>query len=290
MNKYLWFPVMIMLLCVIISNCSGLLGKTAKVPKKAYSVINISNGEFLHYGFYAKGEKQKDWYYVTEKITNEKGGIMYRVYSDMVTLERVKKGKALAKNYKDWPSFYLIDPAKGCLIESEMKYDVNDFKDNSDKEFRGMIYSHYQFYQDKGYVEFITKSENGDKTNESKYRLKVDSNFPYWDGSSTGFLSMRFMDINSPGYMYTIIPQAIKEPMPFTYRFISKETLSIKPGKFQINKLNVIMADPFIAKLMEPFLKNLAFLIEDSDRRLLVKFETPMGYDVLEDISNVIIK
>ena len=274
----------VMLFIVFFITESFSMGSKQLVPLKTYSVINIHDGEFLRYGIYNGGEKSSDLYMVTKKIIDANGKIFYRIYSDEIT---ISSGKKLPGNYTNWPSFYLIDPSRGSLIESEVNYNTNDFQDNSPDDLRGMIYSHYQLYSDKGYVENSSKKVKDNKTNENKNRVKINPKFPSWDGNSAGYFSMRFMDVSSPGIMYIISPGGIKDPIPFTYRYVAKETISTKAGTFRVKRAKTVMGDPFLGKLMEPVLKNANLWFEDSDRKLLIKVDGFGQLLTLEEISNV---
>ncbi len=281
---YLRYIVIVILFMALSVGVVFTMGSKQLVPMKTYSVIGIPDGEFLHYGIYIGDEKSSDLYMVAKKVTDGNGKLFYLVYSDEITVSGEKK---LPENYSNWPSFYLVDPARGSLIEAKVSYSTNDFQGNSPDDLKGMIYSHYQLYLNEGYVEYRSKKVKDNKTNEYKNRVRINPDFPSWDGNSAGYLSMRFMDVSSPGIMYIISPGGLKDPIPFTYRYVAKETMLTKVGKFRVNRAKTVLGDPFLGKLMEPILKKADLWFEDSDRRLLVKVDGFGQVLVLEEISNV---
>lgn len=236
----------VMLFIVFFITESFSMGSKQLVPLKTYSVINIHDGEFLRYGIYNGGEKSSDLYMVTKKIIDANGKIFYRIYSDEIT---ISSGKKLPGNYTNWPSFYLIDPSRGSLIESEVNYNTNDFQDNSPDDLRGMIYSHYQLYSDKGYVENSSKKVKDNKTNENKNRVKINPKFPSWDGNSAGYFSMRFMDVSSPGIMYIISPGGIKDPFLLHTGMLRRRQFRLKLEHSALKGQKPLWAIPFSVSL-----------------------------------------
>ncbi len=97
--------------------------KIEKIPMKTYGDTVIPDGEFLHYIVYFGGEKDSDYYYVTRKETDENGALYYRIYYIAIP---VTEGKKPPENYSNWPSTFMIDPARGSLIESEVRINPND--------------------------------------------------------------------------------------------------------------------------------------------------------------------
>ncbi len=261
-------------------------GKIPEIPMKPYPVTEIKDGEFLHYGMYQGGEKTIDEYFVTIKEKKADGGFYYRVYEDIIS---PMGGRKLPENYTKWPVSVLIDPVRCSAIISEANLSTNELKDFANFGVGGMIYSHYQFYPDKGIVKYTSKSIRSDEIFTKSYTINVNPNFPTVDAFSTSFV-YRLIDPHSPGIFYYVIPDFMKEPFPLTFRYDRKETVTTKAGKFHVTILIVAMGDPFIGKLMEPFLKNLSLMIEDSDRRVAVKQIMSGSETVLEEISNVIIR
>ena len=264
------------------------MGSKHLIPMKTYPVTDIKDGEYLRYGYYNGGEKVMDYYYVTRIVTNETGGIYYKLYMDIISVSGNKK---LPKKYSDWPISALIDPVRAQTIEAEGNLNTNDMNDPSFSSFgfSGMFYFHYQLYRDKGYVKYLSKSLQSKSIQTTSYTINVKPGFPLMDAFSQDFISDRLIDPRSPGIMYWVIPNFMKEPLQFTFKIEKKETISVKAGTFKANKVIIYTGDPFLRKLAEPFLKNSCVMVEDSDRRLPLKTQV-QGYDeVLEEISNVVI-
>jgi hypothetical protein len=180
----------------------------------------------------------------------------------------------------------LIDPATGSTIETIVNFSTNILKAYANFGFGDLIYSHYQFYPEKGIVKYTSKSIKGNEILIKNYTIHVNPDFPSLDAFSSDF-AYRLIDPHSPGILYYVIPDFMKEPIPLTFRYDGKDTITTPAGTFRVNKLAVTMGDPFIGKLMAPFLKNLNLMIEDSDRRSPVKQQMAGSETVLEEISNV---
>jgi hypothetical protein len=224
---------------------------------------------------------------IIRRETNRNGEVLYRIYKNEI---RITSGKKHPGNYTDWPSFSLIDPGRGSVMEWEESHDTNAqiYKNNESVFYP--YYFQYQYYPDKGYVDELIKSIKGSQTTSAKYRVKVNPDFPAWDQISFAFYGARFMDARSGGIIYMVAPFLLKEAAPVTFKYIATETIQTKAGTFRAHKINIIVADPFIGKLLDSMTKSSALWIEDSDRRLLIKSQL-MGNDtVLEEVSNINIK
>ncbi len=260
-------------------------GKIQKIPMKIYNVINIPDGEFLHYGSYSLGEREGDYYFVTKKVASVDGGIYYRIYFNLITTE---ENQQKPDSYLKWPAYFTIDPKLGSVIESE----GNLTPENSKNWVKGggLIYWHYKLQREKGEVEYTSKLLKGNVTNESRYHVKVNTSIPsmsMWSG--TGFIP-RFLDIQRGGIYLTILPEIMKEPMIISWKFLSKETIRTKAGSFNVSEFSYALADPFLNRLMGAFLKGSTAMVEDSDRRLTIRSSLAGGEIVLEDISNINMK
>ncbi len=254
------------------------------LPMKTYPVTSIPDGEFLHYGVYSGGEKNMNYYYVKKKETNESDGICYRVHYDIIS---EPAGKRLPENYADWPVIVLIDPARGQTIESTGNLNTNILKDFGNLGVGGLIYWNYKLNREKGEIRYVSKSINDISTNTKNYRININTTYPIMDMISQDFITYRLIDPKSPGIIYFVMPDFMKDPLSISLRLGKKETVKVKAGTFSVNEVIMIAADRFIAKLAEPFLKNSSYWVEDSDRRLIVKGQG-LGEDIqLEEISNV---
>ena len=261
-------------------------GKVESIPMKVYTNLNIQDGEFLRYGMYNGGDKVWDYYYVT-RITNlREGGFYYRLYMDIIP---PKGGKRLPADYTKWPIWALVDPIKAQTIEAEGNIATNAMDDPiySSYGLSGLFYFHYQLDREKGYAKYMSKSLSGDKIITTSYTVKVITAFPLMEVFSQDFISDRLVDPRSPGVMYWIIPNFMKEPLPMSFKVGKSETLTVKAGTFKVKRITMTMGDPFLAKLGEPILKSSSLLLEDSDRRLPIITENQGYREIIEVISNV---
>jgi hypothetical protein len=206
--------------------------------------------------------------------------------------EEISGGKKKPDKYTDWPTFYLIDPALGFMIESRYQnqytFDTNSNLKESEDLYRGLVSSHYQLYPDRGYVEYISKIKKNGEITENKYRINLRGNFPTWDANSFFFLPIRVMDTAGGGILYMVFPEVGKEPFPFFFKSEAEEPVKVKAGIFKTHRLVVMAGDPFLARLAEPILKKAAFWVDDSKRiTVKIQFAWGLGVEELEEISNV---
>ena len=77
----------------------------------------------------------------------------------------------------------------------------------------------------------------------------------------------------------------VKEAVPVSARFIKKETIQIPLGKFETLKYGVGVTDPFLAQLLDSYVKEMSIWIEDAPRGLVIKTQSPAESYILEEIS-----
>ena len=284
-KSFKFFIGIVLLITFFIINAYT-MGNKQVIPMKPYSSINIPDGEYLHYAIYTGGEKETDIYYLTKKETNSIGGIIYYLYKDSVSVTNSSKHQ---KDYKKWPSYTIIDPKQGAVIEANAFFDTNALLDYNNVG-GDVFYYHYQLNNEQGYVDYISKTLKKNQVRTMHSRVNVKPGLPVWDRASLFVLSMRFIDFNSGGSMFMVVPDVLKTPIACTYKFISKENISNSAGNFKVNKLSFILTDAFISKLMGYMLKDMYTYIEDSDRRLMIQYHTFGSEYKLEEISNVNVK
>ena len=262
------------------------MGSKQVIPMKTYSSINIPDGEYLHYSAYTGGEKVSDIYYVTKKQTNSSGGIIYYLYKDSVPVTNSSKHQV---DYKKWPSYTIIDPKQGAVIEANAFFATNSMSQYNNVG-GDVFYYHYQLNNEQGYVDYISKTVKKDQVRTMRSRVNVKPGLPIWDRAGVFMQSTRFMDFNSGGSMLMVVPDVLKTPIACTYKFISKENISNSAGIFKVNKLCLMLTDAFMGKLLDFMLKGMYTYIEDSDRRIMILYHTPGTDWKLEAISNINIK
>jgi hypothetical protein len=279
----IWIFALICLLPVLVFSMAG---KIEKIPMKPYPVINIPDGEFLRYGIYNRGEKISDTYYVTRKIADKNGAVLYRIYWIFIDTSSSRKPPA---DYTNWPNYDLIDPKLGLVLEAGTYLSTNkdEMKKNAVYGMGDTVETHYQLYRDENFVEFNQKSIGDNGVTENKSKVSVKPGFSSWEGQAYFMLSPRFMDSRSGGILYLVAPTVLKEPIPVILKSGVKSILSTKAGSFHVNKIETVMADPFIEKLYEPIAKKSGYWVEDSDRRLMIKIQQTDIESFLEEISNV---
>ncbi len=261
--------------------------KISDIPMSASVNLDIRDGEFLHYSFYAGGEKASDIYYVSRLSGKGSEG------RDLIYFQAVKSGsdKILPKNYSNFSAHYLISISRGSLLEALGNFDPESARDrleNVPTGYQGLFSWNYLMDMEKHVILYEDKTLNDNEIKVRKSRININPAYSYWDSMSGMFFSVRFMNIKSPGVFYFVIPEALKEPIAITYKILGSETVITGAGTFQTYKIGFVSADPFLAKLLDTFTKIMIIWVEKSDRHLVVKMQLPAGTFRLESISNVI--
>lgn len=289
--KFFKFTLVLLILLTFFITGAFPFGDKEKVPAKVNPNISVPNGEYLLYGNYVGGEKIFDAVYVTIHKTNEDGKLLYYVYSEIIPFPRDFE---VSKDYKNWSSEYIIDPVTGSVLEGRQDYSNLDKRGREiiDKyAMKDVFQTHYIYHQDKGYVEYITKTivdNNIDNIKERRYKVNVKSEFPAWDSNLVGGHAPRIMNLLDGGIIYSIAPQFLKEPMPISFTRGETKEMETKAGTFKVYQLIGNVVDPFLGKLLAGFIKGGAQWVEDSDRRLNVFYQrSPNDISILEEISIV---
>ncbi len=267
-----------------------LANKIEQVPMKIAPRLTIQDGELLRYGFYAGGEKAGDNYFITRIIQDESKNKLAQIYYQAA---KINSGKEMPGNYTNFSSRFLVSIDRCTLLEAdgEEKIDTNNHKlENIPSGYAGLFSWHYNLNTEKEQIDYENKIWDGYEVKSRKSRIPVHPGFPCRDWMSGMFFSARFMDIKCPGVFYFILPEALKDPIPLTFKTIKKETLTTKAGTFKTVKMGMNAADPFLARLIEPFSRMMYLWVEDSDRKLIVQIQLPAGFFKLEEISNMNIK
>ena len=175
----------------------------------------------------------------------------------------------------------VIDVKKGSLI-SYRRIEV-------DQTVKGLIAEEYKLSDDGREVDYRADFWDGYETKRRSSRVKVKSGYPVWEFIQLMGFGARFLDISKPGIVYACKLDVMKEAIPIAFIPQKREVITTPAGTFHTVKIVFAIADPFLAKLSEPFLKELTLWVEDSPRAMMIQGINPAG-DVykVEEISNVL--
>ena len=101
--------------------------------------------------------------------------------------------------------------------------------------------------------------------------------------NAIAFVGVRFLDIHSHGIFLALEPEIMKEPIPGFVNVVSKEVIETKAGKFDTTKYSMGIADPFIGKLLENYMKNTYIWVDDNSGRV-IKIHSSIGEDAYLDV------
>ncbi len=253
-------------------------------PMKVFKNLKIADGEYLHYGEYSGGDKISDWYFVTKIITNTNGGFYYKEFIELISTSSKMK---YIENYSNWPISCAVDSGTGSTIESICIVDPKYMNNFEKFGLGGIVYASYHLNSKANIAKGVVKTQKNGEILTTYYTIKINPDYSYMEGWNAVSLSFRVMDPNSTGIINYVLPTFMKEPLATTLKLDRKDTVTTKAGTFNVRKVEFVLGDPFISKLMESFIKNSTFLIEDSDRRLMIKKQDISSSMFLEEISNV---
>ncbi len=264
--------------------CYPMTGKPVNIPMKPYAKLDIRNGEVLRYKIASGGEDISEFKFII-KITNENNVQFAYIYHDGINYS---KNERYPEQYSDYKARFLISLDNGSLYESRIGNKNNiTFEVNKDKN--KIIFKDKIADYEHSIVNIESKTWDGFKVQTSKSRITIKKYYPILDLGSGMVIGVRFLDITNPGLATFIIPEIVKEPLPIYFRVEGREKITLKSGTFNTLKLSIVIADSFLSQLMQSYIKETMLWMEDSDRRLVIKMNSPIGNFYLDEISNITI-
>ncbi len=240
------------------------------MPMKA-SKIKMPDGEYIRMGAYSGGEKTEEW----DIVTRIDRGKTARIYWQALNIRLKQK---LPSHYTNFCTYnYTVDLENGNQLFSTYQNPVTNEK--------GVIRSVFRLNMEKSEVESETEIWDGNDIKNAKTRTPVRRGFAVIDPGML-FFAPRFLDVKGSGIIYICEPRGLKNPLPVFFRYIGKEKVKTPAGEFDTFKVSWIIADPFLAKLLQPYIKESFLWVEDSPRLLVVK---TTGFNdtryILEEVS-----
>ena len=252
---------------------SAMGGKPEDIPLKA-SKIKFEDGEYLRIGTYVSGEKTEESYIVSRIDTNKN---RVEVYWQTVNLNRKQK---LPGHYTDYNTYrFTIDLETGSPLSVIYQNPLTDDKGN--------IRSSDILSEDKSEIQSDSEYWDGYELKKIHSKIPLRKGYPIILHPLTVFYTARFLDISSPGIAYLCWPQILKQPIPLSFIFLGRETVKTPAGEIKTIKVHWNVSDPFLAKLMQPYMNESFIWVEDSPRRLVVKAMNPSAQLILEEVSTI---
>jgi hypothetical protein len=282
---------LIMLAIIAAAGGAYPMGNLEKIPPIKARNVAIPDGEFLRYGEYRGGEKTGDRYIYSEILQDKEKGEMLLLYTEDIGAD---SKKALPANFTNYDNYYLISLENASLIERHSRIPMDEIKRSSSMHSPNGT-SRIDFINNElektitVQYKIVVKADKDQPVDTmiKVNKVKVKPGYPVWEMSSLLFAGVRVLDLNSPGIIYVVEPQILREPIPGRVKQIGKEKITTPAGSFNTVKFGYAIADSFIGKLLDPMTKESYFWIEDSPRALIIKTVDPMGDSTqLENISN----
>jgi hypothetical protein len=239
----------------------------------------IQDGEYLRYSMYAAGEKVFDYYLVTRVLQDKKSVYLYE---DSLEIGMDMK---LSANYSNFHNQYKINLEDGSLIYH--KTDYMDFTNIAlSNRYKGSFGTDLVINKSNAEAEYMAKIWDGFGIKSMTSRIKIKPDYPIWDFDSIGYIGLRLFEPTNKGIIYIIAPDLLKEPIPVSFSIKGREVVKTKAGVFNTVKLGMFLADPFLGKLLEGYVREVFAWVEDSDRGLVIKTkDIGNTYIILEEIG-----
>lgn len=240
-------------------------------PKK----LLIEDGEFLKYGDFLGGERYQDVNIVSRYSADRKTMTVY------VGKHFIGTNFPMPPNYTDYQRQFVISLETASMLRSFGDYYKEYLAENKTGEvaFSTVIDSA------RNVAVYVSKIWDGYDLRTQTMRVKLRPNYPVWDVASLAFVGSRFLDLSGKGIVYGVYPTVVKDAVPIRAHFIKKETIDTPLGKFETLEYGVGITDPFLAQLLDSYVKELNIWIEDAPRGLVIRTESPEDNYILEGIS-----
>ena len=265
----LWMVSLVGLTCFLYPN-----GSKVEMFAMKPRVIQSLDREFLKYGTYVNGERKRIFQLVTRIDEQKEKAFLYIHGRD------IGSKLPMPSHYTNY-GFQMVISTK----HESLSYLSWDFLEDVKKE-GGKSATAYNMDIDPEDQKALYRSMvwDGDETRSTSSKITLKKDIPVWTIEATAFGAARFLDIESPGIIQEVIPQ-MKQTIPGRFVYVGREILTTPAGKFNTVKVGFMIADPFLSKLMESYLKEMFFWIEEGPRGLIVKTQRPDEINVLEEIG-----
>jgi len=239
--------------------------------------IAIEDGERLLYGVYTGGERYQDVVIVSRFSADRKTINVY------IGKHFLGTNLPMPAKYKDYQRQFVISLETASMLRSFGDYTAEFKAENK----TGELAFDTVIDPAKNLAVYVSKIWDGYDLRTKTTRVKLKPGYPVWDVPSLAFVGSRYLDLSGKGVVYGVYPTIVKEAVPVSARFIKKEVVETPLGKFATLKYGIGVTDPFLAQLLDSYVKEMSIWIEDSPRGLVVKTESPGDNYVLEGISTV---
>ncbi len=247
--------------------------KLETIPMKP-RVIQSIDGEFLKYGTYVNGERKSMFQLVTRINEQKEEAFLYFHGNDF------SSRLPLPAHYTNYGFQMVISTKYGSLSSVRWNF-LEDTKKEGRKSNTNFILEVDSENQNALYRSIAW---DGSETRSTSSKINLKKDIPIWTIESSSFGAARFLDIKSPGIIQVVIPN-LKQTIPGRFIYLGNEILSTPAGKFNTLKVGFIITDPFLSRLLERYLKEMFFWIEDGPRALIVKTQRPDEINILEEIG-----
>jgi hypothetical protein len=244
------------------------------LPVKPRKIL-IEDGELLKYGNFVGGERYQDLNIVSWFSADRK---TIKVY---VGKRFIGTNIPMPKKYTDYQRQFVISLDTASMVRSFGDYTKEYLAQN----LTGEVAFDTVVDPAKNLAIYTSKIWDGYETRTKTTRVKLKPGYPVWDAASLAFVGSRYLDLSGRGIVYGVYPTIVKDAVPISARFIGRESLEIPLGTFNALKYGIGITDPFLAQLLESYVKEINIWIEDSPRGLVLKTQAPDEVNILEEIS-----
>jgi hypothetical protein len=235
----------------------------------------VENGELVKYGAYKGGERYQDVNIVSWYAPDGKS---IKVY---VGKHFIGSNIPMPKDYNDYQRQFVISLETASMVRSFGDYT----KEFHAQNLTGEIAFDTIVDPVKNVAVYISKIWDGYDLRTMTMRVKLKPGYPVWDAASLAYVGSRYIDLSGKGIVYGVYPTVVKDAVPISARLIKRESIETPMGKFNALKYGIGITDPFLAQLLDSYVKEMSIWIEDAPRGLVLKSESPEESYLIEGIA-----
>lgn len=260
-NKF----ILITLIMGLLTTAAFATGNGDKsVERMPFLKPELTNMEYAVYSQYQGGSKTVKITVVTEI----EGDLVHKYVNYYYYGNSVQKEP---ESYKDFEVKITTSLKNGCMVAYQS--DTEEYVKAND--YTGMVYENMTIDQETGDVKHQQKIWDGYEDKTTRSRLTIKPGFPSFALRTIAFDNLQFLDVETSGLVYLILPDMIADPIEGTINVLGRETLETEAGTFETIKISLAPGDAFVKKLLGPLADALVLWVEDAPTRRTIKTIIP---------------
>jgi len=177
------------------------------------------------------------------------------------------------RELKDFTGKYVFDLEGGTLLHVTENFSNFFFSTGQEGNYYTEV--NYDYKESLAFctMHFIYHHE----ITTRKSRVSIKKGFSYFYADNIYAAIFRILDPLKTGVFYVLSPQALKDPIPATEKFLGRQIITNKAGTFSTIKVGGIIADPFLAKLLADFSSRFFIWVDESPSSSMIRLQNTDG-------------